>query len=275
MESCLLRVVYVGFWRIILVEREGTHLVPLVVDFNGLPVGAQRVVDQPGYRLAVLCPDIKLVAVSQVHLHNLPCVRAAVHPCSPYPYACGYYPAEDALQRLFLHEGDRGVAVTVLHPDYVAPEHGHGGAVAGELLVGPLRIVLSRLKELVVEVEVHRVAGHYLPQCHEHVHEQLVESVGGVHLIVIAPGRCVCYVVSSQLADAAQHGVGARDPCAGPLAQGVHQEGVEVFDAGAAAEADAEHGTEDLAVLKSSELRPFAQLMVDQPAQMFSNMSRT
>ena len=93
--------------------------------------------------------------------------------------------------------------------------------------------------------------------------EQLVESVGGVHLIVIAPGRCVCYVVSSQLADAAQHGVGARDPCAGPLAQGVHQEGVEVFDAGAAAEADAEHGTEDLAVLKSPELRPFAQLMVD------------
>ena len=53
------------------------------------------------------------------------------------------------------------------------------------------------------------------------------------------------------------------------LAQGVHQEGVEVFDAGATAEADAEHGTEDLAVLKSSELRPFAQLMVDQPAQMF------
>lgn len=28
--------------------------------------------------------------------------------------------------------------------------------------------------------------------------EQLVESVGGVHLIVIAPGRCVCYVVSCQ-----------------------------------------------------------------------------
>lgn len=46
-----------------------------------------------------------------------------------------------------------------------------------------------------------------------------------------------------RLADAAQHGVGARNPCAGPLAQGVHQEGVEVFDAGAAAEADAEHGT--------------------------------
>ena len=47
-----------------------------------------------------------------------------------------------------------GVAVAVLYAHDEVANDCHAGAVARELLVGHLRIVLLRLDELVVEVQV-------------------------------------------------------------------------------------------------------------------------
>ena len=47
-----------------------------------------------------------------------------------------------------------GVAVAVLYAHDKVADDCHAGAVARELLVGHLRIVLLRLDELVVEVQV-------------------------------------------------------------------------------------------------------------------------
>ena len=59
---------------------------------------------------------------------------------------------EDALQRVLLVKAHVGVAVAVLYAHDEVADDCNAGAVARELLVGHLCIVLLRLDELVVEV---------------------------------------------------------------------------------------------------------------------------
>ena len=55
-------------------------------------------------------------------------------------------------------ETDVGIAVAVLHAHDEVAYEGHARAVAREALVGHLRIVLLRLYELVVEIQVVRTS---------------------------------------------------------------------------------------------------------------------
>ena len=59
---------------------------------------------------------------------------------------------EHAPERVSLVETHVGVAVTDLYPDDHVVYHEHARTVVEELLVGPFRIVLLRLDELVVKV---------------------------------------------------------------------------------------------------------------------------
>ena len=61
---------------------------------------------------------------------------------------------EDALQRVLLVETHVGIAVAVLYTHDEVANDGHAETVACELLVGHLRVVLLRLNELVVEIQV-------------------------------------------------------------------------------------------------------------------------
>ena len=84
-------------------------------------------------------------------------------------------------------ETDIGIAVAVLHPDDKVANDGNAGAVALELLVGHLGIVLLRLNELIVEIQLVRLSCHKLACVQECFHQQAVQFSGRIE--VIAPSR--------------------------------------------------------------------------------------
>ncbi len=84
-----------------------------------------------------------------------------------------------------------GVAVSVLYPDDEVTNDGYAGAVAGELLVGHLRIVLLRLYELMVEIQVVRRSCHKLTRVQKRLYQQAVQLRGGIEVIALA---CVRYI---------------------------------------------------------------------------------
>ena len=69
-------------------------------------------------------------------------------------YAVAFKVREEVLQRVLLVETHVGIAVAVLDADDEVANDGNPRTAARELLVGHLGIVLLRLDELVVEVQV-------------------------------------------------------------------------------------------------------------------------
>lgn len=87
---------------------------------------------------------------------------------------------QNAVECVLLVELDVGVAVTVLHADddllaalYIG-HHRHPGAVSEHALVGPTRVPLLGLEELVVEVKVVDPAGNQLSAPDSHIDQQSV-----------------------------------------------------------------------------------------------------
>ena len=105
-------------------------------------------------RGAAVCADVEVLGVPLDGLHNLPRAGAAVHTGAPDVDSVLLKIREDALKRVLLVETDIGIAVAILYPDDEVAYDGHTGTVAGELLVGHLRVVFLRLYELMVEVHV-------------------------------------------------------------------------------------------------------------------------
>ena len=105
-----------------------------------------------------------------------------------------------------------GIAVAVLNPYDEVANDGHAGTVAGKFLVGHLRIVLLRLYELMVEVQVVRLPCHKLACVHEHLHQQAVQFRGRIEVIALSRVRRICRVSGSQFRNPSQDGV--RAACA-------------------------------------------------------------
>ena len=80
-------------------------------------------------------------------------------------------------------EAHVGVAVAVLYADNHVADNGHAGPVARKFLVCGLCIVLLRLNELVVEVNVILPALLQLPCGQQAIQEQCVERVCRIEVI--------------------------------------------------------------------------------------------
>ena len=132
-----------------------------------------------------------------------------------------------------------GIPVAILYPDDEVANDGHAGAVAGELLVGHLGIVLLRLYELVVEVQVVRLSGHELPCIQEHIHQQAVQSRGCIEVIALTCLRSIGRVGAAQLGDSPENGVGAASAESGVKREMGHQVARHILHAAASAEVDA------------------------------------
>ena len=125
----------------------------------------------------------------------------------------------------------------------------HAGAVAVKALVGPLAVILVRLKELVVEINVVCSALRKLSRCQQQLDEQLVQFLRRVEVIDVAGlFRCIRYVLRCQFLYAAQHCVRAWDTGMRTLGKNVLQIQVEVFHTVTTAAEHGEDGTYNLAV---------------------------
>ena len=117
---------------------------------------------QPLHLLIQTCmplgTDVELVSMLHDHLHNVLAVGAAVSTEAPDMNAERPHHLEETPVSLCLHEAHVGIAVTVLQIGHQPTDGEHAGAVAVKALVGPLAVILVRLKELVVEINVVRSA---------------------------------------------------------------------------------------------------------------------
>ena len=180
--------------------------------------------------------------------HYLLGTRPAVGAEAPDADSPGLEPREDAVQGVLLAEAHVGVAVAVLDADDQVADDGHGRPVAGEVLVGRLRVVLLGLEELVVEVEVVGPAGLQPSRGEQGVDQQPVEPFGGVERIALPRLGRVADVLLRQLHDSPEDGVGAAGAKRGVEREVRHEVARDVLDAGAAAEVDAHQRADDLAV---------------------------
>ena len=199
--------------------------------------------------LTALGADVELVCVLRHDLHDVLAVGAAVGAEAADADAQRLHQPEEAAQRLGLHEAHVGVPVGVLHIDDQSADGHHARTIAVEVLVGALRIVLLSLEEHVVEVHVVGLAGHELARGDEQPHQQLVEPRSRVEVVAVARLLCrVADVLRGKLADAAKHGVRARDAGVGTIHKVVLQVRVQVLHGTAAAEENTDDGTYDLAL---------------------------
>ena len=119
---------------------------------------------------------------------------------------------EETPVSLCLHEAHVRIAVTVLKIGYQPADGEHAWAVAVKTLVGALAVILLRLKELVVEINVVCSALRKLSRCQQQLDEQLVQFLRRVEVIDVAClFRCIRFVLRCQFLYATQHCVRAWD----------------------------------------------------------------
>ena len=105
-------------------------------------------------------------------------------------------------------EAHIGVAVAVLHTDNQASHRGHAREIAVGLLVGVLGVLLVGGDELVVEVQVHAVAGIELAGCRQALEQQRVHPLVGVEVVALATVAYVGHILGGELAQGAQCHIG-------------------------------------------------------------------
>ena len=136
--------------------------------------------------------DVELVSMLHDHLHNVLAVGAAVGTEAPDMNAERPHHLEKTPVSLCLHEAHVRIAVTVLKIGYQPADGEHAWAVAVKALVGPLAVILVRLKELVVEINVVCSALSKLSRCQQQLDEQLVQFLRRVEVIDVAGlFRCI------------------------------------------------------------------------------------
>src|SRR5574344_1956103 len=103
-----------------------------------------------------------------------------------------------SVQCVLLMKTHVGIAVTVLYSDNHITDDCHTWPVAGKFLVGRLCIVLFRLYELVVEVNVVKSAFFQLPHSRQCIYKQDVQFLCCIEVVSLASVRCVCDVILGQ-----------------------------------------------------------------------------
>ena len=142
-----------------------------------------------------------------------------------------------------------GVAVAVLYAHDEVADDRHARAVAGEFLVGHLRVVLLRLDELVVEIQVVWLHGHKLASILEYLHQQAVQLRGRIEVIALSGVGGIGRINCGQLRNPSQDGVWAACAQSRMKREMGHQVARHVLNAVTATEVDAWQRTRDLAIL--------------------------
>lgn len=88
-------------------------------------------------------------------------------------------------------ESHIGVAVAVLDAYDQIADNTHAWAVAKELLVSALGVVLLRLKKLMVKVKIVHLPSLELAGGKQRLHNQVVEPVRRVEIVTPARFRCI------------------------------------------------------------------------------------
>lgn|GEM_PF-5764082 len=229
-------------------EGEGLYVIALETNLHGGPTRL------PLHFLVQACislgTDVELFRMLHDHFHDVLAIGAAVGTETPDMNAKRPHHLEETAVSLCLLEAHVTVAVAILQIGNQPADGEHAGAVAVKALVGPLAVILVRLKELVVEINVVCSALRKLSRCQQQLDEQLVEFLRRVEVIDVAGlFRCIRYVLRCQFLYATQHSVRAWDAGMRTLGKNVLQIQVEVFHTVTTAAEHGEDGTYDLAVL--------------------------
>ena len=227
-------------------HEDGVQLELDAVDFLPLPSpeGEDVVIE----RAASVGPDVEQLAMPLHLAHDVLGARSAVGPETVDADARRLEPAEEPPQGVVLVEAHVGVAVAVLDTDDHLADDGHGRPVSGEALVCHLRVVFPRLDELVVEVDIIRLARLQPARGEQGLDEQGVESVGGVEVVGLARIRRVGNALLGEFLDRPEDGVGTAGAECGMERKVLHQVGGHVFHARTPAEVDAHQRADDFAV---------------------------
>jgi len=142
-------------------NKNGIQLKHRAVDLLRLPPPERK--DVLIERAAAVGTDVERLAMLLHLLHYFFRARPTVCPEAVDCNIVALKPLKDSPQRILLVETHIGVSVAVLYADNHVPYNGNARAVSEKLLVCRLGVILLRLKELVVEVNVILPARFQLP----------------------------------------------------------------------------------------------------------------
>lgn len=123
-----------------------------------------------------------------------------------------------------------GITVAILYLDDEVAYDCHAGTVAGELLVGHLRIVLLRLYELMIEIQIVGLSAHELASVLESLHQQAVQFRGSVEVIALSRVRGIGRISCSQFRNPSQDSVRAACAKSGMKREMGHQLDLHVLN---------------------------------------------
>ena len=136
-------------------------------------------------------------------------------------------------------EAHVGITIAVLYADDEVTDDCHAGAVARELLIGHLRVVLLRLDEQMVEVQVVRLSGHKLASACQGLDQQAVWPGGRVEIVAFTCVGSVGRITRGQFRNASQDSVGAACAKSGVKGEMGHQVACHILHAVTAIEVNA------------------------------------